>query len=424
MFKKAQLRRLLEGKIAENRDDRRQGGLAFVREIHESLGLMTSDRGNPLPSRHDSDRPCLEACSYSPWEYSLRDLAEVTFGHQFYRFCDPSDPEGPAALMESAGGIYPTAFQNINLFNLATAGLVMAEILRKFNNPELIGLKLVKTVPTKKNGDKIIGVTNVGDKALTRAPGQEYPEAGFGEEWVETPATIEKALKCVVQQEAAYFDLTGDVLTRAGGIGTELSYNQEGQIADGVMGVTNTYKYNGTAYNTFQTASPWLNDASNPVSDWRDLDEADQLLMQMTDPATGKEITVVAKDLICMPGREKLWNQVLHSTYVEGRTATTQAVVMGGANPIKSGINLHRSPIWRNRAISGLSLTANQAVEYWWYGDFAEAFQWRENWPLRTRQASATEFMMMNRGILGAYFSDLRGRFAVVEPRFVVRQKN
>ena len=103
------------------------------------------------------------------------------------------------------------------------------------------------------------------------------------------PGTRRKALAVEVTQEADFYDLTGRRMETAAGVGKELGYRKEVSQIDLVLGVTNPYVYNGTAYNTYQTSTPWVNSQSNPLSDYNDVDDSLDLFRQMTDPRRARK---------------------------------------------------------------------------------------------------------------------------------------
>ena len=137
-------------------------------------------------------------------------------------------------------------------------------------------MKLAENRPTNLNGEKMIGVTRIGKQSRERDPGQKHPRADFGERWVTTPQTVEQALAVDVTREAVFFDLTGEVLEVAGGIGDELGYHRETDLLKCILGITNTYLYKGVGYNTYNTSAsypvPVNKMTSNPFVDWRTLD--------------------------------------------------------------------------------------------------------------------------------------------------------
>ena len=327
---------------------------AMSTEVKESLGITRDAFG----------RPSIKAGSAQPEEYSLIEIAEAigeAFG--FRRFAesllDKSQQlqfHGSTAL-EAGPGIDPTAFAAINLWTSTTAGLVEAKIIERFQNPAFIGDRLVQVTPTRLNGQKFIGVTGIGNKAQTRFPGEPHPRAGFGQHYVTTPELEEKALAVEVTQEADFYDMTGQVLDTAAGVGEELGYLRELTILNLVLGITNPYSYNGTGYNTYQASTPWVNSQSNPMSDYNHVDNALNLFRQMTDPVTDKEILVTPTQIIHHPSRRMDFYQVLNATEIRNTTNTNTVTI--APNPIGSKFELLESQIAANRctAADGLNLS-------------------------------------------------------------------
>jgi hypothetical protein len=331
----------------------------------------------------------------------------------------------------------PSALQNVSTFNLAVAGLVNAQILERFNQPQYIGRTLCRTVPTQMNGQKFIGVGRMAETSKTmqgRRPGERHTQVGFGDQYKTSPETYERALSCWVTKEAVFFDLTSQVLQEAGEVGDNLSYTQEKDIADMVMGVTglaSVHSYNGTSFETYQTASPWINDQVNAFTNDTDIDEARQLFIGMVDPSSGKEILVNGTDLLVMPANELTVRQQLFGVQLSVGTQLNngypQRLAMG-SQPMAS-INNYTvttlSAIWYNRALAadGLNLTAANAKGLWFIGDYQKAFCWMENWPLTPWQASADELTMKDQGLVAVYGANYRGTPFVYEPRYVVRNR-
>lgn len=432
MIATSNIRKLFQSRISEARSPKSgEGHRAFLREWYETLGLIPDSRMRPTYITEGVGRYTFGEGRASPSEVSLRGLADAIMGHDFVEeYYHPSGGMdfGNRHIMEAA--IDPTAFLNISTFNMSVAGLVNAAILERFNQPEYIGRNLVKIVPTKKNGDKLIGVARMDattSNTRGRPPGGPHSEIGFSEAYQTTPETVEQALKCKVTREAVFFDLTGQVLDEANMVGDELGYAQDKDIADTVIGVTNSYNRNGTSYNTYQTSSPWVNDQSNELLDYRDVDESRQLFVGMTDPESGKEIVVNANTIAVMPAKLLEARHVLNVTYFEERT-NSGARVSAGGNPLQGlALNvIELSAIWYNRATAadGLNLSAANAKKYWFHGDFQGAFEWRENWPLTPWQASADELTMKDHGLVAVYGANHRGKAYVREPRKVVRNKN
>lgn len=421
-----------------------QGRLTALMEFHNHLGLETDHRGVPMIPLDDRGLPVLKPNRVKSSEISLRNLAEAIMGHDFvdeyyhpnsgYNFGLMGNPLSVRSVQEAA--IDPSAFVDINTFNLATAGLINAEIMDRFNQPEFIGRNLVTVKPTKMNGQKLVAVARmptVSKAAKGRLPGEGHAEIGFGQAFQTSPETVENALKCKVTREAVFFDYTDQVLEEAGMVGHELAYGQEKDIADTVLGVSNSYNRNGTSYNTYQTASPWINDQSNAFSDVVNIDNSRQLFIGMTDPESGKEILVQANDILCMPAMEIQFRAKLFAPTIQFGTQQSAGnfptVWNNANNPIQSIQNyklMTASAIWFNRATAadGLNLSASNAKQYWFNGDFAKAFWWFENWPMTPWMASADELTMKDQGLIAVYGANYRGVAYSREPRYCVRNRN
>ncbi len=438
MLRQRYIRELFEARCEEGRADRtgRSGRLQFVRDFWETCGVLMDDRGRPTYDNDERGQPRLLEGRCRPEEVSIRELADAIIGHDnVQEYFHPASGIPSNALLESA--IDPTAFLNISTFNLAIAGLVDAQILERFKLAEYIGDQLCTVVQTRKNGDKLIGATRIGayaSEVKNRLPGQPHAEVGFGQNYQTTPETVEQALKCKVSREAVFFDLTGEVLDEAGGVGDELGYGREKDIINGVMGVTQSYTYNGTTYATYQTASPYVNDQSNQLTDWQSVNTVIQTFSQMTDPATGKEILVTPTQVLVAPYNRPLAEIVFNGGDVKEGTnlnSNFPARWTGAPNPIQRmapqlPANILSSPIAFNRATAadGLNLSTANAKLYWWCGDFKKAFEWRENWPLTPWQASATEMVMKDQGLIAVFGANYRGILNVRQPRYVTRNKN
>ena len=164
------------------------------------------------------------------------------------------------------------------------------------------------------------------------------------------------------------------------------------------------------------------------------MDDARQLFVGMTDPATGREIMVNGLDILCMPARELRFREQLFGPNVEVGTQLNSnfpsryKMSPNQINAVGRGTYTLTplTAIWYNRATAadGLNLSASNAKEYWWVGDFKKAFYWMENWPMTPWQASASELYMKDRGLVAIYGANYRGVAYAKQPRYAVRNKN
>jgi hypothetical protein len=324
----------------------------------------------------------------------------------------------------------PSAFANINAFTAVTAGLLEVSIMEGFENPAYIADQLMPAEPTKMfEGRKVIGVTRMGDQAEERLPGMPTKRAQVGERWIEQPRTVENALACEVTQEAVYLDLTGEVLGQANDVGGWLGYRKELRCIDAFIGVTNTYKYKGTSYNTYQTASTWDNDFSNELLHESDVEEVLIKFRDMTDPETGTRVLIEPNTVLVQRGKLRTINSILGDTaeshrYVDASGSAGQQTL---ARPAYKGrFTVLESPLVYERinAATGLNISASNSEKYWWMFEKGKAIKYAQNWPLRTQQAAPNQADMIDRGVVLFVKADERGVPMWYEPRRVVRCKS
>jgi len=285
--------------------------------------------------------------------------------------------------------------------------------------------RLTRTIPTRQRSERLPATGRVGDRAETMTPGQAHPRAQFGERFVTTPETQKRGLAIDVTKEAVYFDLTNEVLMRAESIGYELGLRKEKLVLDVVLGLSNTYSYRGTTYNTYLTSGNWVNDHANPLVDWTDVDAAMQLFAEMKDQESGERIVASPTQMLVTPYKEMTASMILNATTVESRTASS-AEARRSANPLSGKYELLVSPIAYQRLTDadGGNLAASAAREYWYLGEFQRAFGYMENWAMHVVQARTDDYVMADHGLVMSVFADEMGAPTVLEPRYTVRNKN
>jgi hypothetical protein len=322
---------------------------------------------------------------------------------------------------------------NISAWNVAAAGLLEVAVLESYQRADTIADQLCSTEPTKLRKNKFIGHTIIGNMAEGMNPGQRHPRAQFEERYVETPLTKKYGLAIEIMHEAVFFDLTsGGVISRAEDVGNELALLKERQIIDQFIGFNDTlnlnqYSYRGTAYDTYQGSSPWINTQANPLNDFDDVDDSEQLFVGMTDQEKGEPITITAKDILVMPAKYLRAKAILGFDTVQLNTQTDTVRGMG-KNPLAgAGYNLIRANARlfnRIAAADGLNIGAANAADYWFHGDFKGAFAWMENWGITTKRAAANDYQMADQDLVLAIFTNYMGTIATKEPRKIVRNTN
>ena len=347
-------------------------------------------------------------------DFSIRDLAEALIpgGHEWVRMLDPRNSDG-AQLLESGDGVDVTAFLNV------TGQVIYSKIMEAYTQEALVVSKLVDTIPTRLDGEKIPGIARIADNVEGIHPGMPYPHLGFGEDYIETPSTTKHGFIVPVTKEAVFFDRTHLILSRAAEVGEVLGLNKEKRLVDLLVGVTNNYKWKGVSYDTYQAATPWINVlGSNELADWTNVDAAEQLFADILDPNTGEPILIKANTVLVSPAYRHAAHRVFNAAEiayaVSGAPTTTTA-----ANPLGNYRVNESRLMYRRIVASGVS--ASDAKKWWFLGDLRRAFAYMENWPITVTQSPVGSEAEFNNDIVVRFKASERGAAAVINPRYVVK---
>ncbi|MCH7751222.1 MAG: hypothetical protein IH898_03580 [Planctomycetes bacterium] len=349
-----------------------------------------------------------------PEDFSIRDLAEVLVpdGRQWVRMLDPRSG-GNVSVMEAGEGVDVSAF-----FNVA-GQVIYSKILDSYTQEAFVVSKLVQTIPTRMDGEKIPGITRVGDSVDEVGPGMPYPHLGFGEDYIETPSTSKRGFIVPVTKEAIFFDRTHLILSRASEVGEVLGLNKEKRLIDTAIGITNTYNANGLTSNTYLTSGGWINELSgNELVDWVNVDSAEQLFAEMSDPHTGEPVLVHGTTVLVMPAYRHAAHRVFNAaelTYTSAGSETATTV----ANPL-GNYRVEESRLAYRRIVAS-GVAAAEAKKWWFIGDFSKAFAYMENWPITVTQAPLGSEAEFNNDIVLRFKASERGAAAVLNPRFMVK---
>jgi hypothetical protein len=383
-------------------------------------------RYQELRRRYEADGPqrtvnhLSEALSQGhlrPEDFSIRDLAEALIpnGRDWVRQLDPRNAAG-VNLLESSDGVDATAFLNI------AGQVIYSKIMEAYSQEAFVASKLVSTVPTRLDGEKIPGIGRVADGDFEVHPGMPYPNVGFGEDYIETPSTTKHGLIVPVTREAIFFDRTNLVLSRAAEVGEILGLNKEKRLLDVIVGATNNYKWKGTEYDTYYEASDaaeWTNTlADNELVDWTNVDAAEQLFADILDPATGEPVLIRATTVLVMPAYRHAAHRVFNAAEIQyaggdGSTTTVAANPLGNYQVVESRLAYRR--------IVASGITAEQAKAWWFMGDFKKAFGYMENWPITVVQSPPGSEAEFSQDIVVRFKASERGAAAVLNPRYVVK---
>lgn len=394
-----------------------------LRRMYEGLGagLTVTRLSEALQEKH-----------LRPEDFSLREMADTFLTEAFVKSrLDPRAGAGFVPLTEGGfDGVDVTAFSHI------TGRIVSAKMLEAYQSPVFVHSQLVATVPTRFNGERIPGVGKIDKAAAKVQPGMPFPNAGFGEDYIDTPATDKYGVIVPVTKEAVFFDQTGLVLREASRIGEVLAVAKEKRVLEAVWGIGsgNTWKWKGTTRDTYSvdgttagyggTVNGFINQITDELVDWTDVDAAEQAFVGLTDPVTGDPIVLTARHLLTMPAYHNAALRVLSATEIRhGANADTTQTFF--ANPYAGRYQVATSALAYARILAvgnaGGAESAATAKKWWLLGDLSKAFAYMENWPLTVVQAPNNSEAEFQQDVVLRYKASERGVPAVLDPRYVVR---
>jgi len=388
---------------------------SIVRAIkYRELKRMYDANGPQNTVRHLQE--ALQAGELKPEDFSIREIAEATLGGERVRQMDPRC--GGTSLLEAGEAVDVSAFSNI------TGQIVQARILQAYQQEAFVVSKLVDTIPTRFDGERIPGIGRISDDVAEVRPGMPYPSLGFAEDYIDTPQTTKRGFIVPVTREAIFFDRTNLILQRAAEVGEVLGLNKEKRLVDLLIGVTNNYKWKGAAYNTYSSTGAgsapdgdWVNQMSEEMVDWTDIDAAEQLFANILDPNTGEPVLAQSTTVLVMPAYRHAAHRIFNAEQIT-YTMAGSATATWAANPLGNYTVVESRLAYRRIIAAGHE--AEQAKKWWFIGDFRKAFAYMENWPITVTQSPLNSEAEFNQDIVVRFKASERGAAAVINPRYVV----
>lgn len=361
-----------------------------------------------------------------PDDLSMRDLAESLIvsrdgkpvGRSWVRRLGPQK-SGGFTLLESSSGVMLSNFNDI------TGQIFYNKLLEGYQQADFVGDRLVTIMPTNLSGEKIAGIASIPEAVDDVFESMPFPEVGFTSDYIETPATTKRGLIISVTKETIFFDRTGQVLTRAASVGEILARKREKLILSTVLGVTNSYKWRGTSYNTYLTSGNWINKKTGvTLTDWKDIDAVEQLFSDMLEPNSGEPIVINAQQILHMPAKRHLFRQITKATTLESLTQSA-AERRFGPNTLQPYELIETKFGYRYlQSAAGGSVSASNAKDYWYVGDFKKAFGYAQNWPITVVQAPNNSEPEFKQDIVLRWKASERGIPFVSDPRYSVQVIN
>lgn len=389
------------------------GGRSNVQEKQLGRWFNTAKRSGVEGKFWSEISEALEKKELAPNDFSIRGLFESFVEDGRSAIDALMNPNNPSSTSLEEANVMTTDFTNIS------GQIFYNSILSAYDDAMRIGGKLAKTVPTQLSGEKIAGISNLGDVSQVVAEGAPYPEATVSEDYIETPATDKRGLIVPVTKESIFFDRTNVLLMRCSEVGRALGHSKEKRIIDAALGVTNNYNRKGVGIkNTYSNAAAtggdanvdWINEiAANPLENHANVNAIKMLLAYMIDPNTGEPSPADANMLLVPKELEEQAMQLKAATAINLLDTSRRTMTM---NPM-SGVEIISSPHVRIR-------NGGNSAD-WFFGNFPEAITYQENWPMTVQQSGADSSVGFTHDIVVRYKASERGTVAIVNPRVVAK---
>jgi len=374
-------------------------------------------------SAHRELREQIEGRKIKPTDFNdLGALFEACFGASEYFACrrgqQLANDVFSRALTEATGAVSTAAFQNIS------GQIVYSAILDGYMNEEFVMSRLIPEQETKfLDGEKIAGITDIGDETQVRNEADPYALMGVGEDWIFTPAIKDRGGIVPVTWEAVFGDRTGQLLDRCSKVGEARGIAREKQAVDCAVDenvTTHRYNWRGTtiaSYGDNSGTHTWDNlAASNALVDWTDLDAMEQLFNAMLNPYTGEPILVGAQHLTVCKELEQTARRIISATEIRvatpGYATTGNPTLTNAANPYNNKYTVVTSRYLAFRMATDTS---------YFLSDWSKYAKYMLAERMNVVQAPSNNHDEFHRRIVQQYRVNERGQYVVVEPRASVK---
>jgi hypothetical protein len=317
--------------------------------------------------------------------------------------------------------LYEADTVNMAMFSHITGQFLFNALMEGLQSEDFVFTPLIPEVSTKLlKGERVPGITMIGDESEVVDEGQPYPYSGVAEDWIDLPALAKRGVICPVTKEAVFSDLTGQLTERCRGVGWAVGLNIEKQAIDCLVDenrTTHRLKWKDTSYASYQTTTPWDNTtASNELVDYTDIDAATQTFSGIIDPWTNEVVSIKPDTLIC--------TSQLELTALRIRNSTDVVVVTPGyattGNPVETRVG---NPFAGKFEVKSSNLLASRMATdtTWYYGSPKKYAKRMIAWPLQVEPAPPNSDDVFNRDIVMKFKASYMGAFAVVQPRVMTK---
>ena len=290
---------------------------------------------------------------------------------------------------------------------------------------------------TNLRGERFAGVSDVALPLPVIPENQEYPPLQPSANYIQSPAQLKRGLRIEISREALMMDRTGELLDRCRQVGKAVGIDREleatATLAD-VVGLASStaagtgtartrYNWLGTAYATYQAATPWINDkGSNALKTALNVNAANILLAQMLDPFTNMPIAIPEGEMVLVvtPENEYVAKQIAAAIQLRtgpaGLTDTNPLMVADGAPPVNFRVVTSK---YLARFLTLNSLPTST----WFLGSLKQAFKWIRALDITVSEALPGSHYMWSHDVVQAYKAGRIETGYTWEPRAIVRNR-
>ena len=322
-------------------------------------------------------------------------------------------------LEEAAGAVTTSHFQNIS------GQIAYSATLQAYETEATPFSDLITEVQaTYLEGEKMAGVTELGDEIVIRPETEPYALAGPGENWVFTPPILDRGVIVPVTWEAVFSDRTGQLLDRCRDVGKWMKINKEKRAIDAVIDENTTaHRYNWrnsgqiATYGDNSGSHTWDNlVSSNALVDHTDIDAVMQAFNGLVDPFTGEPIAIEPRHIVAVNALEMTVKRVLNSTIVRtnigGYPVSGNPAAFEQANPFANAFQ----PVISRRLAGRLATDTD-----WFVGNITALVKYMVAERMNVVQAPPNNHDEFHRRIVFQNRVNERGQHVVVEPRAMVK---
>lgn len=309
-------------------------------------------------------------------QINLLDLAQQTFGPSFGLGLERYARQRSQVVESLTAEAFDPAIDS-TAFATVTSAMFETEMEDAYNYATSIVESITGEFPTPdKLGelDILDHATGVED-ARTVGEAEPYPQMGVSGVKITIPKPEKIGLSTTVTLEALTDGRTAERLDAAAEVGRKVGREWAHRCLKVVFGITNTFKRNGTTYNTYLTSGSWINalDDFSQSNGPDEFDRLEQLFDGMTNPISGEQIDVGPVRQIVVP-RSNLYRtrKTLNAQELRypGSGAVPEVVT---SNPISGLPEPIADPLIRKLLIAAGD-TGTVADTYVIYGDTTRAF--------------------------------------------------